>query len=130
MILFREDMKQAILNGRKTVTRRRGKCRWCVGAEHLLYTRPAFARPPGKPFARVRIVGVSREESVGRWLYHRQGGGPVHRLDAEREAQREGFDSWFGFREAYQEINGDRSFEESCWRVEFALVERLEAEGQ
>ncbi|HUW11136.1 MAG TPA: hypothetical protein VM537_15510, partial [Anaerolineae bacterium] len=65
MILFKPDMKQAILRREKTVTRRQGKKRWNVGAEHLCYTRPAFCNPPGKPFARVRIVDVHRESKPG-----------------------------------------------------------------
>ena len=133
MILFRADMKQAIIEGRKTVTRRRGKKRWNVGSWHLLYTRPPFAKGGAKPFARVRIVSVGHEGNVG-------GGIPLTdgsiksldewliRLDAE--AHREGFDSWVQFGDAYERINGPMSIYGPCWRVEWdpETVEVLEAQ--
>lgn len=124
MILFKPEMAQAILEGSKTVTRRRGKRRWKVGAEHLCYTRPAFARPPGEPFARVRIVSVTRERHIGDSV--RIAFNPsltVARL--HEEAEREGFECWAGFEATYRAINGERSYIEPCWRVEFVLVRDL-----
>ena len=128
MILFKFDMAQAILEGRKTVTRRRGKRRWKVGALHQCYTRPAFARPPGEPFARVRIVSVTFEANPGSSI--RLGGNTVADYDAwfvalHAEGQREGFDGWVEFGDAYERINGYAAIYQPCWRVEFALVEHL-----
>ena len=123
MILFKESMVPLILNGTKTVTRRRGRRRWNVGAVHLAYTRPAFARPPGKPFARVRIVSMDYEAFPGhghaRWWSRYMDG----------EAQREGFSSWDEFLNAYTEINGVSSTGEPCWRVEFTVVDAPPSEA-
>ena len=124
MILFKESMVPLILNGTKTVTRRRGKCRWRVGAIHQCYTRPAFARPPGKPFARVRIVSVTQQTWPGQSVLR-----PVHatigarREHDRREAILEGFPSWHDFCEAYRKINGEASWGDPCWRVEFIVVD-------
>jgi len=125
MILFTPEMAQAIVEGCKTVTRRRWKKpRVRVGALHLLYTRPAFARPPGKPFARVRIVNVWPEDYVGQVVYDAPSlsisGPPVR-----PEANREGFGLWREFCAAYEKINGKGSLKEPCVRVEFELVEVL-----
>jgi len=119
MILCTPEMAQAILDGRKTVTRRRWKRpRVKVGAIHQCYTRPAFARPPGKPFARVRIVSVLEERWCGAYAVPR-----IATLYAE--ARREGFATWDDFEAAYTAINGRPAMRQPCYRVEF----RLEAEG-
>jgi len=113
VILFKADMAQAILEGRKTVTRRRWKrARVKVGSIHKCYTRPAFARPPGKPFARVRIVSIWREEYPGESPQSSQA------LDAGAE----GFCSWGAFAMRYAEINGVNALDEPCYRVEFVLL--------
>ena len=121
MILFKPDMKQAIIERRKTVTRRQGKKRWNVGAEHLCYTRPAFCNPPGKPFARVRIVSVTAESLPGSSLLD-NGLKAFH-----DDGRREGFSDWFAFRDGYLRINGEHAWAQPCWRVAFELVEVLEA---
>lgn len=134
MILVRESMKQAILRRDKYVTRRQGRKRWNVGAKHLLYTRPAFARPPGRPFARVQIVSVIAEDWPGtRW--------GITASNLDDEGRREGFRSWSEFRAAYAEINDARSavtpgqphpLYAPCWRVEWDpdTLEVLEAAGE
>ena len=114
MILFRPDMAQAILEGRKTVTRRRGKCRWRVGAIHLIYTRPPFSRNPGKPVARVRIVSVTCEWGVM---------GGLTREQQEVEARLEGFATRLEFYDTWYAINGPYSAHDTTWRVEFELVD-------
>ena len=127
MILFKPDMKQAILRGDKTVTRRQGKKRWNVGAIHQCRTQML-----GEPFARVRIVGVSYENYPGEYLRRKYSHAPAHHPDLLREndeeGRREGFYGWAEFWDAYAEINGPASIQEPCWRVEFELVEVLEAE--
>lgn len=59
MLLFIEEHVPLILLDIKTQTRRDWKptkARPKIGAEHLAYTRPPFARPPGKPFAKLLIL--------------------------------------------------------------------------
>ncbi len=123
MILFRESMVLLILSGSKTVTRRRGKRRWKVGAIHQCYTRPAFARPPGVPFARVRIVSLHFELSVGHSTMPLSNRWDGLMLARDAEGRREGFLNWNDFRAAYAIINGGiESWHEPCFRVEFELV--------
>jgi len=122
VILFKESMVPLILNGTKTVTRRRGKCRWRVGAIHLIYTRPPFSRNPGKPVARVRIVSVTFETSPGSSIAPLKGrDGLVRAKDIE--AGREGFHSWGMFLGTYALINGGSALREDSYRVEFELVD-------
>ena len=128
MILFKADMAQAIIERRKTVTRRRGKKRWNVGAEHLLYTRPPFAKGGAKPFAKVRIVSVVWEMRPMRFSRSIQEVNPqVAWQGMDEEARLEGFQSWEEFRALYMKINGPSSLDEPAWRVEFELAEVLEA---
>lgn len=62
MLLFRPEHVEPILRREKTQTRRIWKrVRVKVGAVHQCYTRPAWVDPPGKPFARVKILGVRKE---------------------------------------------------------------------
>lgn len=61
MILFKPEHVAAILDGRKTQTRRLGERRWKTGSLHKCYTKPPFARGGAEPFARVRILGVRPE---------------------------------------------------------------------
>ena len=123
MILFKADMAQAVIERRKTVTRRRGKKRWNVGSWHLLYTRRPYAKGGAKPFAKVQIVSVTEEAHPGDSIES----GPA----LDEEAQKEGFDWWVGFEWKYAEINGSPSLFEPCWRVEWdpETMEVLEAEG-
>ena len=121
MILFTPDMAQAILDERKTVTRRRGKKRWNVGAIHQCYTRPPFAKGGAEPFARVRIVSVDREEQPGTAVLDGIRSGDVGARMLV-EAWQEGFRSWPDFADTYRSLNGEQSMKESCWRVEFELV--------
>jgi len=126
VILFKSDMAQAILEGRKTVTRRRGKRRWRVGSIHQCYTRPAFAHPPGKPFARVLILAVEAEERPGASLAAiRKSWVPAF----QREARREGFRAWPDFADAWLAMHGEKALGEPCWRVAFSLVEAMPEAG-
>jgi len=61
MLLFRPEHVAAILDGRKTQTRRLGKKRWNVGVIHKCYTKPPFARGGAEPFASVKILAVRQE---------------------------------------------------------------------
>jgi len=138
MILFTPEMAKAILDGRKTVTRRRWKKpRVKVGSIHLAYTRPAFARPPGKPFARVRIVSVIHEDYPGhhtRREYEKPHSTGVNWWEdwIADEARREGFASWTDFTWTYMNMHVTQKalcggapspMEEACYRVEFELME-------
>jgi len=132
MILFKPEMAEAILAGRKTVTRRRGKKRWKVGAIHQCYTRPAFARPPGKPFAKVRIVHLYEERMPmysAREIVAGLADCKDHwsRKDAlqllNNEVAYEGFGCWGDFAGAWVDMHGEAALGEPCWRIEFEVLE-------
>jgi hypothetical protein len=124
MILFTAQMAEAILAGRKTVTRRRWKRpRVKVGSIQQCYTRPPFARPPGKAFARVRILSVHIECRPGDFVALTMRAGDDRRCQYAVESYEEGFDSWHQFGEAYIAINGAAALEEPCYRVEFVLCD-------
>jgi len=127
MILFTEPMAEAILAGRKTVTRRRWKKpRVKVGSIHQCYTRPPFAKGGAEPFARVRIVSVEWELRPMREIRALLGMGVAwykgQLTKLATEARREGFDSYEDFASAYMGINGAAAIDDPCWRVEFVLV--------
>lgn len=133
MILFKPEMAQAILEGRKTVTRRVGKKRWNVGAIRLCYTRPAFARPnPGKPFARIEVLSVTQEAFPGAAApnWERAKTREDLRVVLAFEAAREGFgvQGWGEFARAFRHMHGAAALDEPCYRVEFRLVEVLAPE--
>ena len=126
MILFTPSMAEKILAGEKTVTRRRGKKRWNVGAIHKCYTGMPFAKGGAEPFARVRIISLLWELRPMRDARATLGmgvewyKGQVAKLDAE--AEREGFATWADFRTTWMEINGPAAIDDPCWRVEFEVV--------
>lgn len=105
MILFKPEHVTPILEGRKTQTRRVGKRRWNVGAEHQCRTK-LF----GAPFAIVRILDV-REEHLG----------DISLSDARAE----GYEGRAGFREVWKRINDVWDPDLLVWVVEFELVADL-----
>lgn len=118
---FKPELAQAVMAGRKTVTRRlvshntrspwwREKCSLEVGKD--------YAVCPGRgknAIGRVRIVRVSRE--------------PLHLVLNHGEAHREGFPSALAFREAWKGINGSWDDMALVWRVEFEVAEILECKA-
>ena len=114
MILFKPEHKPMILTGQKTQTRRLGNKRWNVGAIHKSYTRPAFARPPGKPFASVRILRVWEEQL---------------KSISDEDAAAEGYPDRFQYLYAFYRIHGLDDVDERraalevlVWCVEFELL--------
>jgi len=65
LLLFHEEHKQKIIDGKKDETRRLwkpNKARPKIGAIHLAYTRPPWVKKnPGKPFAKLLILDVYKE---------------------------------------------------------------------
>jgi len=111
MILFKPDNVRAILNGDKTVTRRRWKRpRACVGSIHRAQTQ-LF----GDAFARLRITSVCREEYPGASV--RRG-----HVALMSEALKEGFISWDTFMRVWAAMHGTAAITEPCWRIEFELA--------
>jgi hypothetical protein len=114
---FQPELAQAVMAGRKTVTRRlvsdnprspwwRRKCSLEVGQD--------YAVCPGRgkhAIGRVRIVRVSRE--------------PLHLVQQPGEAEREGFPHFDAFYTAWSRINGDWDDMALVWRVEMEVSEIL-----
>ena len=116
---FRPDLARAVLDARKTVTRRlasdnprspwwRERCGLGAG--------DSFAVCPGRgqrAVCRARVISAARV-SLGR-------------LD-EREAAREGFASAQEFERAFAAINGGYDPDVVVWRIEFELLDRYDQE--
>ena len=107
MILFKKEFIDAILNGTKTETRRKGKKRWNVGAIHQLQ----LSYFDKEPFAKVEILSVE-EKTLG----------SLTEADALAEgfSSRMGFYGWWG--RQYGEMPNTRDL---VWVVKFKLVENL-----
>lgn len=106
MILFKKQFIDAILNGTKTETRRKGKKRWNVGAIHQCQ----LSYFDKNPFAKVEILSVD-ENYLGNM--------------GNDCAIAEGFKSIVEFHEWW--INQYDKFDptELIWVVKFKLVENL-----
>ena len=106
MILFKKEFIDAILNGTKTETRRKGKKRWNVGAIHQLQ----LSYYDKEPFAKVEILSV--EEKY---------------LDemTDADAHAEGFKSLNSFYGWWVNQYGTFYPDESVWVVKFKVVENL-----
>jgi hypothetical protein len=109
-MLFRPEFVEAILAGRKTVTRRQWK-KPRVKVGNVYQARTMML---GKAFARLRVVSLQSES----WPMGQRG---VRGL--LREARLEGFASYPEFYAAYRKINGAQALHEPCWRVAFELEE-------
>lgn len=115
-MLFKPELAQAILGGRKTVIRRLRKgetvdgrwvdepCRYKKGKDYAV--QPGRGK---KAIGRIRVVSVIAEA--------------LHQLDDE-EIRLEGFDSRRDFEEAWKRITGQSSYLDPVWRIEFELVDR------
>ena len=112
MLFLTPGAIQKILLGRKTVTRRpavEGKpCRYQVG--RIYAVQPGRGKPA---VTRIRVVAVLKEPWVGFWALGFM----------DKEARREGFDTWTLFEEAYVAMNGKAALRGPCWRIKFELVE-------
>lgn len=111
---FKPELAQAVMAGRKTVTRRlvsdnprspwwRERCGLIIGRD--------YAVCPGRgkhAIGRVRIVNSGMR--------------PLSRMNV-REAHREGFGSIREFEAAWAAINGDFDEHALVWRVEFEVTE-------
>lgn len=117
---FRPELAQAVMAGRKTVTRRltsdNPRSPWFKGACSLKVNQ-TYAVCPGRgknAIGRVRIRSV-RKERLG-WL------GP-------HDAIHEGFPDVWSFQAAWAEINGTYTPGALVWRVEFVVDAILECKG-
>lgn len=104
MILFKPEHVCMILDGTKTQTRRLGKRRWNVGANHQCRTQ-LF----GEPFAQVHILNV-RQERLG----------DMHPFDIEAEGY-----AGEDYKAAWNRINPKTPWDEDLvvWVVTFELTE-------
>lgn len=124
-MIFRPELAAKVLSGEKTVTRRlvsdnprspwwRERCAVKVGRD--------YAVQPGRgkvAVARVRVRSVARELLAA--VYWPRGANPGLAC-AEREAGREGFETFQAFCEAWTAINGRWDPLDLVWRVGFELV--------
>ena len=121
MILFKSQHAKLILSGQKTQTRRLGRKRWNVGSVRKCYIRPPFARPPGAPFASVRILRVWQER--------------LNEISHE-DALAEGYPDRTTYWGAFCQIHGLTSSEDiesaltaTVWCIEYELVEATRDEA-
>jgi hypothetical protein len=110
---FTPSLAQAVLDGRKTVTRRlvspNPRSPWASGACRLKVGK-TYAVCPGRgkhAVARVEITAVRRA--------------PLGHLTRD-EARREGFESAADFEQAWAAINGGYDPTALVWRVGFRLA--------
>lgn len=112
---FRPELAQAVMAGRKTVTRRlvsdNPRSPWWYSVCALKVGQD-YAVCPGRgknAIGRVRVMRVSRE--------------PLHLVLNHGEAHREGFPNAPAFREAWKAINGGWDDMALVWRVEFEVAQ-------
>jgi len=106
MILFKKQFINAILNGVKTKTRRRGKKRWNVGTVHQCQ----LSYFDKEPFAKVEILSVE-ERRLGEMT--------------ATDARAEGFGAMGGFLDWWLNQYHEFPSQELVWVVKFKLVENL-----
>lgn len=111
-MIFKPELAQAVLDGRKTVTRRamsdnprspwsRLRCAYRPGKQYAV--QPGRAK---RAIGHLEIISVKRSDL---------------RLD-DAEAQREGFDSAIAFKQAWTAMHGSYRARQVVWRLEFAYV--------
>lgn len=116
-MIFRPELAAAIIDGRKTVTRRKrtgdnptGKpggwvddpCRYRAG--HTYAVQPGRGK---RGIGRIRVLSVRPEF--------------MHEL-TDDEIRREGFESRADFERTWRSIHGAGSYLDLVWRIEFEVV--------
>lgn len=115
-MIFRKELAELILDGKKTATRRRmndnPRSPWFRG--HCGYDLfQVFTINPGRGKKRVASAEVT-------CVYPQ-----ALKLMADEDARKEGFDSLDAFKEAWRQINGTFDPREYVWVVEFGLVDDI-----
>lgn len=103
-MIFRVDLAESVMAGRKTVTRRlaKGPCRYRVGKD--VAVQPGRGKPA---VGRIFITGITLEE-LGRIT--------------PGEARREGFESVADFKHTWKELHGHYDDGEMIYRIAFEAV--------
>jgi len=117
-MLFKTELRDAILDKRKRVTRRRWK-KVPVKVGSIYQARTTRF---GRPFAMLRVLSIEAERYPGSSAFHVDEGWPQTSQRLALEAQLEGFDSWGAFQRAWALMHGRETLHEPCWRVEFEMV--------
>lgn len=103
-MIFAPDLAEAVVAGRKTVTRRRVKgdapCRYEAGRDYAV--QPGRGK---KAIGRIRILSVRKESLAG--------------ITADGEAKREGFRRVADFVDRWAAMYGDVRLADEVWRIEF-----------
>lgn len=102
MILLKQEHVKVILSGRKTQTRRRGKCRWRIGSIHLAKTN--FKKD--SVFAALKILSV-RQERLGNI--------------SEADAVAEGYSSIKEYLDVFRQIYDLFDPDEIVWIIDFEV---------
>lgn len=112
---FRPELAEAVMAGRKTVTRRlvseNYRSPWAASGCKLTVGR-SYAVCPGRG-----------KHAVGRLVVRQVTLEQLGVLD-DAEAVREGFEHRIGFEQAWEKINGGYDPQAWVWRVEFTLEGR------
>ncbi len=111
---FQPELARAVLDGRKTVTRR-----LVSDNPRSPWWRARCGLEAGEPFA---VCPGRGKHAVGRGRVIRVSRVALGRLD-EVEAGREGFASVAAFERAFAAINGVYDPDAVVWRIEFELLE-------
>jgi len=103
MILFKREHVPMILSGRKTQTRRTGRCRWKVGT--IRQAKTSYRKD--STFARIRILAI-RQEPLGQI--------------SEADARAEGYNSVAEYQDVFRRIYGSWDPDMPVWVIDFELV--------
>jgi len=115
-LMFKKCFIEKILSGEKDVTRRLKEPRF-----KMFGIVDACTNYYDKPFAKLEIQGISKG-MIDDVPYY------ASKLDQDKEAynkeaRREGFDTWEEFLEVYKSINkAEDAVSKECYRIEFKVV--------
>ena len=126
-MIFTPESIEAILAGRKTVTRRPA-VDWKRCYNRVGHTYPVQPGRGQKAVGRIHILRTDPESFVGESVVERCRSLPVDLLMWTREGEDEGFGTWHEFKREWLRLHPKDVYQDGmicapCWRIEFELVE-------